>query len=1254
MRAGDIVGERFVIDRRIAAGGMGAVYRASDRVSGAPIALKVMLDGDRTGEERFLREAGMLAGVSHEALVSYVAHGDGPTPWLAMEWLEGEDLAARLSRGPLSIDETLAVCRRVAAALSVLHARGFVHRDVKPSNIFLVSGDAALAKLLDLGVARPLDDTAPLTRTGFAIGTPYYMAPEQARSAPDLDARADVFGLGCVLFECLRGHSPFAGRDVVEVLAKIVLAPAPPLDVSPALDALVERMLAKDRALRPVDGRAVVEELARANSAAAVRAIGVREQRVITLLLTGKADPLARTLDRAAPDPIAQLRVAAERAGARVESLANGAVLIVLTEPALALDQSRRAAELALQIRSESPGLPLSIAIGRAELTDGAPIGEAVERAARALDHAASGRIRVDAASAALLGGRFAIAHDEGGAYLEGARVGAGAARRLLGRPTAFVGRDRELAVLEGLYRESIDEPRARVALVSGPAGVGKSRLRDELVARLDEAEVFLGGAEVSRAGTSFGLLANAIRRSARLDEGDDPRALLRARVARALSGDALERALPFIGEIAAVHFDDHGVEALRAARRDPMLMGDAVRSAMEDWMRAECDARPIAFVLDDAHWGDAPSMRVIDSLLRALEGRPFFVVALARPEIHAVFPALFRDRDVQELRLSAMGRRACEQLVRQALGETASPQIVAWIVDRAGGNAFFLEELIRAAANGATEVPDTVLGVVQARLDALGATAKRLLRAGSVFGDTFWRAGVDAVLEEETAAAALHELAAVEVIEPRAPARFAADEAFGFRHALLRDAAYAMLTAGDRAVAHGRAAAWLEGRGARDPVELAEHYLRAGDGARAARFFAEAAEAALEGNDLAGADARASQGIACGAVAALLGQLYLVQTIAAMWRGAHADAMRLSEAAISLLPPGSPRWFRAVAESMSAAGRTGDAVALGAGAHRLLTVDADPDAVDEQVIALCRSMIPLSNATLADTDRVLDRAVAIAREKPQLGAMARAQLLEARGLRQLLREEFPEGMGLLEAAIAEYERAGAVRDQCLTSGSLAWAQWRAGFNEEALAVADAAQGLALKHGLEQPRWWATFMRACVLSRVGRHREALPLLEECLVVYRRQGNARHEGWAGIELATSLFAVGRADEAERAAAVAAELLGAIPIFSVRAFATRARVLLALGRVADARPVVERARAAFASVKEVAVADALFCLADAELARAEGQDAVAAAIVAEAAEEMLRRAALLAPIARQRYLAIPEHAELLGMAASASRR
>ncbi len=264
MRPGERVGERFELIALSRIGGMGEVWRARDTLDGREVAVKLQRDDGGPMGARFLREARLLAALHHPAIVGYVAHGRAPDEvlFLAMEWLEGEDLGRRLTGGGLEPSETVALGRRIAGALGTLHAAGVVHRDVKPGNLFLPGGLVSEATLLDLGIARTAERTSMPTRAGAVIGTIGYMAPEQARGAPGIDARADVFALGCVLYQCLTGRLPYPGADEIAILARILFDDPPRLcdarpDLPAALDSLLARMLAKDPALRPADGREV-------------------------------------------------------------------------------------------------------------------------------------------------------------------------------------------------------------------------------------------------------------------------------------------------------------------------------------------------------------------------------------------------------------------------------------------------------------------------------------------------------------------------------------------------------------------------------------------------------------------------------------------------------------------------------------------------------------------------------------------------------------------------------------------------------------------------------------------------------------------------------------------------------------------------------------------------------------------------------------------------------------------------------------
>jgi eukaryotic-like serine/threonine-protein kinase len=275
MILGQLIDGRFEVERFVARGGMGDVYRGVDRRGGLPVALKLLVCDKPVLIERLGLEARALTELDHPAIVRPVAHGVCPDhgPYLAMEWLEGTTLSERIARQPLDVDDSLALAARVAAGLAAAHGRGMVHRDIKPSNLLLVDDRPERVKIVDFGIAR-LGVWQQLTADGGVVGTPAYMAPEQIRSDRALGPAADVFALGCVLFRCLTSESPFPGRRVEAVLAQIAMIERAPRvssfrpHVPDAVDELVAAMMSHDPADRPADGGAALTWIQRAREAA--------------------------------------------------------------------------------------------------------------------------------------------------------------------------------------------------------------------------------------------------------------------------------------------------------------------------------------------------------------------------------------------------------------------------------------------------------------------------------------------------------------------------------------------------------------------------------------------------------------------------------------------------------------------------------------------------------------------------------------------------------------------------------------------------------------------------------------------------------------------------------------------------------------------------------------------------------------------------------------------------------------------------
>lgn len=236
--AGTLLEGKYRVDRLLGAGGMGSVWVAEHTLLQRPVAVKVLDRGaatkDLTAVTRFLREAQTAARLRNDHIVDVMDVGkleDG-TPFLVMELLEGETLTARIQREPLSQAVAAYLIDQLLAGLGAAHAAGVVHRDVKPDNCFITEKNGRdHLKLLDFGiskVAAPDGEDKRMTNTGVVMGTPYYMAPEQARGAREIDHRCDLYAAAAILYECVTGATPFEAESVNELLFKIVLEPIVP------------------------------------------------------------------------------------------------------------------------------------------------------------------------------------------------------------------------------------------------------------------------------------------------------------------------------------------------------------------------------------------------------------------------------------------------------------------------------------------------------------------------------------------------------------------------------------------------------------------------------------------------------------------------------------------------------------------------------------------------------------------------------------------------------------------------------------------------------------------------------------------------------------------------------------------------------------------------------------------------------------------------------------------------------------------
>ncbi len=1298
---GSLVAGRFLIEGLAGKGGMGEVFRARDTSTGTTVALKLLhAQADGLEDlERFQREARVLSQLEHPGIVSYLSHGqteDG-RPYLAIEWLSGHDLGQRLAQGPLGIRDCVTLLRNIVNALAVAHGRGIVHRDIKPSNLFLRHDEIARVTLLDFGIARQSRAATALTRTGHLIGTPDYMAPEQARGDRDLGPTADVFSLGCVLFACLTGRPPFSAQNLVAILAKVLFEEAPAVetlrpDTPPVLSALLARMLDKDPSRRHADALALRDalfdltlprgdetvSLPGVDPSPAPAALSEHAMMLLCVVVAvpgiGAEPPASAALAAGAlpQAPRDALRARLVLLGGRVEWLADGSLAVVVPPAQSVIDQVEQAARCALVIKESWPDARVALTTGRGVLRERLPVGEAIERAVSLLgprggdDSGAEASMTeesgvwLDALSARLLSPRFAITTTRSLPVLRGTQAStADASRPLLGRPTPCVGREQDLAMLGMAIDRAIEASEPAGALVIAPPGMGKSRLRHELLRRLGarelDIEVLSGSGAPLRAGSPYGLLGEALRRLCDVHIGDPPTSqeekIMKRAGARVAPSNA-RRVGEFIATLCGITVAEPSV-VLRAAYSDPKIMNEQIQRAFVDLLSAECAARPVLLVLEDLHWSDPATVRLLDDALVGLLEKPFFVLAFARPEVSDLFPNLWEGRTLQRIRLAGLSKKAAERLITSVLGAEVAAATAARMIEQAAGNALFLEELIRAAAEGKAEgQPETVLAMLQARLSCLDTQARRVLSAASIFGQTFWRGGVRTLLgrnqDTQQTADRLEELARDEIVVKQWGSRFPGETEYKFRHALVRDAAYGLLTDDDRRLGHRLSGMYLEQIGEADPMVLAEHAHEGGDLPCAAVHYLHAAMQSHQAEDHEGMCARVDRGITCGAQGEVLGQLLALKLHACMWRLDWQTGVRIGQEAMRLLPQGSVPWNNAATSIITITSN----LCLREEVDALVSVLSDavpaPDALASYLVALGSTTAALTAIPARETVlRLLAR-------QDDLAAGLTARDILARGSMHFARWCFDFMIG--DDIWAAHESARLALEAFEAACSSRWQQVMSFLFAMTLGMlGDASAEGMLRECLES----ALRTNDVFTALTARFYLMLYLVERGPLEWREEikGHARvfldHAatedtvGMAHGALARVLLVEGRIEEAREAAEKSLDIMQYLRCWRPSVERTLIEALVREGR-SDAACHV--AKESLRSIEAMG-GSAGFCEVPLRLAIAEAhiaaQDTEAIpATLAAAVRAIERRASRIPdPARRARYLQIPENVRVL---------
>jgi hypothetical protein len=906
---------RFRCERRHSSTHASWVFQGTDLKLNTRVAIKLLKDPRPEARNAFSAEALLLSQLEHPGIVRYLAHGDLAEggAYLVTEWLEGEDLGARVKRSRLSSGDAITLVVRAANVLAAAHARGVIHLDIKPSNLFLVGGDLSNIRLLDFGIAHLTRSVTSDRDKDSLAGTPGYMAPEQVLGEAPTPA-TDVFALGALLYRCLAGRRIFEGSPF-ELMTQTVhgsparlglVAPS----VHPALEELVTSLLSMSPERRPADATAVLAAIA-ALPAEVLEGVASSARALLSPsgLTSAERVPTSVVLVRhATEDRDAMRRAGSEGRGrytSYFEPLGDGDWLALPRGQATPFDQAVHAARLTLDVRAHWPRAAIAVVAGRTIDGASAPrLRELLAEAERRLESAEPGQIVLDASSAALVSAKFELGQSEGAApILLGERAAAPSEEQTPAR-SLYVGREAELASLLAIAREAFRAPKARVVLLTGLAGIGKSSLVRELLERLREVDakptIWSAYADPMSAGSALRLV------SALLDS------------APAEDGGALARLLAPDAEGSTLH------------TAEVRLAGsvEAVHRAFCDMLDAQLRRGPLILRLEDVHWADLGSLRAIDHLLAALPDRPLLVLATGRPEVRELYPDLWQKRALQELRLSELSDADAACVVASRLEREPSDPLCARIVQRARGNAFLLEELTRAQVDGrGDELAETTLGVVQSRLRVLQPDARRVLRAASILGDPFTPRAVAFLLGDGSSENDVERwaslLVAHEVLRRRRDG-LGGKPSLAFAHAVLRDAAYDLLTESDRKLGHRLAAQWLESNERHDATITAQHFARAGDREGAGRWYFRATLEAFQIGDFGATTGSAEHALSFELSVAERGHALAIAAHAHRLIGNVERSKQLSAEALRTLPPNSPLWRQAARTAMMAGASTG------------------------------------------------------------------------------------------------------------------------------------------------------------------------------------------------------------------------------------------------------------------------------------------------------------------------------------------
>jgi len=945
----------------------------------------------------------------------------------------------------------------------------------------------------------------------------------------------------------------------------------------------------------------------------------------------------------------------------------------------------RAAADVSGELEAEGlPPMKLRVGINTGPVIAGAlgagperrytVIGHAVNVAAHLQQVAPVGGVLVGLETHRRIRGLFHLKEHDGPhglAYLAlGERSGALwlRPREILGREVDTVGRGQELQALLQVVREALAGPAARLVLVLGEPGIGKSRLLFELLARLEQEHPdllrLIGQAHPLSAGVPFSVAAGALRRGLGISADESPiaamtklRAYLAATPRPSLEADEqiLARVLGVPGGPSA-DADQPGPPPRRALDLLAELAG------------ALGERRPLLLVAEDLHWSDGSTVELLDHLVSRLARRPLVILGLARPELLEDHGRLLEGPGRVRVDLGPLDRLALGQLLEQAVGPETGHRLLDLISRLSGGNPYHAEELLRSLEErrvlvrrlgrwdlrelpSELEIPPGVEAITQARIDHLSPSQRRLLCHAAVAGRTFWD-GLLRALDEELSAHDLSTLVRRELVVPRQESTIRGQLEYSIAHDLTRDVAYRMLPEYRRAELHRRVARWIIEQGATSPEELAlvaDHLDLGGQPDEAAGYLAQAGDGAFAAGAYATATVHYTRAIELARSSKrlfdLLARRERVLNALGRWAEQRRDAEQMLRLATTLGHDESRvEALLRLGRALLNVGELEEARAAFRECFQRAQDLGDPDAQARSLRWL--AMYHFNRAEHLQARAFFEQALQLA-DRHEIDGLA-AELAYELGVTVGTIGDYPRALDVSQRALEMFRRQGNRYQESFCLGNIGCFHIYLGESREAVEALDLAIDLGRRVGMPLAEASAKANLGNAYRLLGRPLEALALEEEARGVAEELGDPRLANDALVYGALAALEGGLRDRALEMARRAVDQAreGAMPGTEAAAQLTLARALAAGGELAPAHAAAAAAVVILERIGSVEGFEQEILLVHGELSERLGRREEAERSLQRAREELQRKAAfIVSEERRRRFLARQAPAPLL---------